>query len=172
MRAFAELSENTRELVKFLRPTNIGQKHTYQTLSKVIGRKVNSHDGYHYMASARRILAGEGLYFSPYNDDGTRGLIRMTEDEKLFHGGEHGRKRIRRVAKQGIKCLRTVNTQELSNEKRSLVYIEQATLGAISQFASSRTIADAEASTNTNQTDNVPGVSTIVEMVRNKGTKK
>ena len=171
MRAFIELHENTAELVKFLRPTKIGQSHNYRDLSKLIGRRVDAPDGRHYLDSARRILAREGIYFSPMNDHGIRGLMRMNEEQKLAHGGEGGRKRIRRIARRGIKCLRTINTQELSSEKRSLVYIEQATMGAISQFASHQTIAEAERSANTTQTDTVPGVDHIVDLVRRRKPK-
>ncbi|WP_041926877.1 hypothetical protein [Methylocystis sp. SC2] len=127
-----ETSADVETCVEYLRKHQNSGLIAYVELSKTTGREIEGKDRY-ILASARRILEREGIFFVTETGNGVKRaddaqLAKLSTEEPII--------KTRRIAKRARKRQSSVNIQGLTDEQRMAFWIGSAILGAIDQAAS------------------------------------
>lgn len=124
--AIPEITVDTELLHKELRKAEIGEVVTYEKLSAVIGRDVRTCR--HLLYSARRkATREEGFLFEAVTDVGLKRL----DNVGIIGTGKDKIKRIRGLARRGLRNLSLVQESRLSHEQRTDYLFTSSMLGAL-----------------------------------------
>lgn len=133
-RGIQEKSNDTLVIENRLRTSSVGELVTYDDLSKLLGRDVRVHC-IGNLTTARRVLRDEKIFFVTVRGDGVR---RISQEEAVNCLPDHSIKRAKSAARQGIKCLRNIEYDQLSEDGKKKHLSSSAQLGAIELFSSAK----------------------------------
>lgn len=126
-------SADTLIIENRLRSTAVGDLVTYAELSKLLGRDVREFCTSN-VHSARNTLVGESIFFDCISNEGYKRL----DNNEAANAADHYRDRITSTANRGIRHLRHVPFDDLSDEAKKKHLTVSAQLGAIKLFGSSK----------------------------------
>jgi hypothetical protein len=133
-------SQDTLIVENRLRKTEPGDVVTYDELSTLLGRDVRLHCRSNMM-TARHTLVGESIFFDCVPNEGYR---RLTTNEAAFASDNH-RERIASTARRGLRHLRHVPFDDLTDEAKKKHLTMSAQFGAIQLFGSTKATKKIEA---------------------------
>lgn len=133
-------SSDTLILENRLRKTEVGELVTYDELSKLLGRDVRKFC-VSYLKTARHTLVGESIFFDCVTNEGFK---RLSNDEAAL-AADYYRTRIISTTNRGIRHLKNVPFDNLSDEAKKKHLTSSAQLGAIQLFSSSKSTKKIEA---------------------------
>ena len=137
-----EKSHDTLIVENRLRNSKEGELIEYGELSKLLGRDVREHC-HGSMMTARKALVNESIFFDTIAG---KGLKRLTNEEAC-KAAEHYVTRSRNAAAKGIKHLKHVPFDQLSEDGKKKHLTTSAQLGAVQLFASPKAAKKIEAKT-------------------------
>jgi len=126
-----EKSADTKILEAVLSEAKVGDKLTYEALSKALGRDVRKH-AIGALRSARWFVLREKQIVFAVEDN--VGLIRL-DDKQIVTTSEADRSRMSKIAKRSLTKLAVVKFAELDEETKRKHVTYSAQMGALAMFA-------------------------------------
>lgn len=146
-----EKSNDAKILESVLSQMAIGQRVTYDELSKAIGRDVRAFARSALQTARNRLLRDAGIVFGV---EANEGLVRLN-DSQIIKTTEADRKRVQRQANRTLRKLGVVKFDALSDSDKMKHTVAAAQAGAIVLFSKSTTTKKLESKVQT-PSDSLP----------------